>query len=99
MYENANRELRNIRITLVILTIVVFFFSGRGSETVIEDDGSREVFNHFKNTNMVDLGDGYFGILNGDSDIMSSEQNLIIYYYNKETNELEYKTKKIIGKQ
>lgn len=93
MYENTARELRNIRITLVVLTIILLF-SGSGNREIVmpEHDESQEVYNHFKSTNMVDLGDGYFGILIGDVDVWSDQQTLKVYYYNKESNKLEYKT-------
>ena len=93
MYENTARELRNIRITLVVLTIILLF-SGSGNREIVmpEHAESQEVYNHFKSANMVDLGDGYFGILIGDVDVWSDQQTLKVYYYNKESNKLEYKT-------
>lgn len=97
MYENTARELRNIRITLVVLTIILLFSGSGNSEIVIpENDESQEVYNHFKNSSMVDLGDGYFGILIGDADSWSDQQTLKVYYYNKESNKLEYKTETYI---
>ncbi|WP_042347414.1 hypothetical protein [Bacillus massiliigorillae] len=98
MSKEAINELRNIRITLVILTIF-FVFSGCGRDQSVVDnteDISGTIESRFQYSNMVELGDGNFGVLSGDSSNGVNGQEIKVYHYNETTNKLEYRTSKII---
>jgi hypothetical protein len=83
MIDNSTRELRYIRITLVILTLVFVFTAGNRTVRVENDNGgSQQVFPEFSYTNMVDLSDGNFGVLSGDASSSGSE-TLKVYNYEK----------------
>lgn len=76
-------ELRKIRITLIIMTIVLVFTQGNREVTIdhsYDDQGSMDF-----NPKMVQLEKGHFGILKDGGD------QLGVYYYNSDTNELKLK--------
>ncbi|AGK52257.1 hypothetical protein B1NLA3E_02365 [Bacillus sp. 1NLA3E] len=83
------RELRNIRITLIILTIIITLNSGNHTVTVDQNDGSN-VLPQFNSSTMVPLENGHFGILTGDTQIGDSEV-LKIFYYDQEKNDVIFK--------
>ncbi|MGJ7919123.1 YmzC family protein [Neobacillus sp. LXY-4] len=85
MIDSYLRELRNIRITLVILTIILAFTSGNRTEIVHDNTDSN--WPQFQYSNMVQLENGHFGVLSGDSQARGNEQ-LKIYYYDAEKNEV-----------
>lgn len=85
MIDSYLRELRNIRVTLVILTIIIAFTSGNRSVTV--EDRSESNLPQFQYSNMVPLDNGHFGVLSGDSQAGDSEY-IKIYYYDAEQNEM-----------
>jgi hypothetical protein len=85
MIDSYLRELRNIRVTLVILTIIIAFTSGNRSVTV--EDRSESNWPQFQYSNMVPLDNGHFGVLSGDSQAGDSEY-FKIYYYDAEQNEM-----------
>lgn len=83
MIDSYLKELRNIRITLVIMTILIAFTSGSRNVTVDHQDNPPQ----FNYSNMVSLENGHFGILSSDSQTYESEL-LKILYYDSETNEV-----------
>lgn len=85
MIDSYLRELRNIRVTLVILTIIIALTSGSRSVTVENSNDSN--FPQFNYKNMVPLENGHFGVLSGDSQTGNSEY-MMIYYYDSEKNEV-----------
>lgn len=91
MLEDTARELRNIRITLVILTIILLFSGGERTVHVDNLNGTEQIFPHFSYSNMVDLGDGNFGVLTGDATSSGSEM-VKVYYYDKKENKIIFKT-------
>lgn len=85
MIDSYLRELRNIRVTLVILTIIVAFTSGNHTDTVENNNDSN--WPQFQYSNMVPLENGHFGVLSGDS--QAGESVFIkIFYYDAEKNEM-----------
>ena len=94
------RELRNIRITLIILTVIVAIVSGGSSNVTLDypdDDGSgMDVYPQFKYSNMVDLGNGHFGVLSGRSEL-SEEETFKIYYYDIDKDELVFKKDMVLS--
>lgn len=89
MIDSYLRELRNIRITLVILTIIVAL--GSGSNTVTVDHNSDQTqFPQFNYSNMVPLENGHFGVFSGDSQNGGSEM-IKVYFYDQEKNEVVLK--------
>ena len=82
--EIYNRELRNIRITLIFLTLIILIVGGADEHVDVqyEEDISTE-------SNMVDLGNGYFGVLQG-FDPGSSEQIIKVFSYDEKTNSIEH---------
>jgi len=91
MLEDTARELRNIRITLVILTIILLFSGGGRTVHVDNLNDSQQTFPEFSYSNMVDLGDGSFGVLTGDATSSGSEM-VKVYYYDKGKNKIIFKT-------
>lgn len=91
--DEYTKELRRIRITLIVIAIIlVFFVSNR--EIVLEDnDDDSTAPSYFHN--MVPLENGYFGILSNDA---SWDENgeLNIYYYDSDKNELMLKKQVLI---
>lgn len=84
---NSLSELRNIRITLIFIAIILVI--SNGSNEVYEND-DQENYPKFSYSNMVDLGNGDFGVLSGDSD-SSGGSIIIIYHYDKKTNKITVK--------
>jgi len=91
MLEDTARELRNIRITLVILTIIVLFIGGDRTVRIDNLNDSQENFPQFSYSNMVDLGDGNFGVLSGYTGGDGNE-TVKVYYYDKKKNKIIFKT-------
>jgi hypothetical protein len=84
MIDSYLRELRNIRITLVILTIILALSSGSRSVTVDHNSDQSPFFNY---SNMVPLENGHFGVLSGDSQNGGNEM-IKVYFYDQEKNEV-----------
>jgi len=91
MLEDTARELRNIRITLVILTIILLFQGGDRTVQVDNLNSPQQNYPQFSYSNMVDLGDGNFGVLSGYTGDDGNEM-VKIYYYDKKNNKLIFKT-------
>lgn len=91
MLEDTARELRNIRITLVILTIILLFSGGDRTVHVDNINDSEQNYPQFSYSNMVDLGDGNFGVLSGFTGSDGSER-VKVYFYDKQKNKLIFKT-------
>ena len=84
MLDGTNQELRRIRITLIVIAILILF--GAGSRTVPNDHDPNNWDSNLINSNMVQLGDGYFGVLTSDKD--DAYQNMKVYYFDKEKKEV-----------
>ncbi|MFJ7745385.1 hypothetical protein [Peribacillus sp. NPDC097295] len=100
MIDAYARELRNIRITLIvfiIITIMVFGGSNNLTLDYPDDDGAgMNVYPQFKYSNMVDLGNGHFGVLSGRTEL-SEEETFKIYYYDIEKDELVLKKDTVLS--
>ncbi|WP_338472561.1 hypothetical protein R4Z10_07405 [Niallia sp. XMNu-256] len=84
MLDGTNQELRRIRITLIVIAIIILF--GAGSKTVTVDHDPNYWNSNLINSNMVELGDGYFGVLASDQD--GVYQYMKVYYFDKEKKEV-----------
>ena len=89
--EIYNGELRNIRITLIFLTIILLFKGGAVEDISVNHE--YDSFSELDTTNMVELGNGYFGILNGTSGDVYS-QTIQVFKYNEQTNSIEFQVQK-----
>lgn len=85
MINETGQELRRIRITLVIIAILMLF---TGDRTLTIDDDSFEGNTDFNlyHSNMVPLGDGYFGVLTSDTDDI--EKTMKVYFFDKEKKQI-----------
>ncbi|WNB91204.1 hypothetical protein [Bacillus sp. NEB1478] len=83
-------ELRRIRITLVVMTIILLFSGGRSANVTVDhiDEQMTGIPTYHKN--LVPLGNGYFGLYSGDR---QSEQDnkMKVYYYNDKENKMVLK--------
>jgi len=89
MVDEANKELRRIRIALVFIAIFILFSAGERTITVdhnSDSDHSDQL--DLSLSNMVQLGDGYFGVLSSETSY--SSKRLKIYFYDKEKNKLTF---------
>ena len=89
--EIYNRELRNIRITLIFLTIILLFSGGNNGEVHV--DHEYDPIEQFPISNMVELGNGYFGILHGESGDAYS-QTIQVFKYDEAKNSIEFQVQK-----
>ncbi|MGE7604339.1 hypothetical protein ACQKL5_17965 [Peribacillus sp. NPDC097675] len=100
MIDAYARELRNIRITLIVFIIITIVVSGDSNNLTLDypdDDGSgMNVYPQFKYSNMVDLGNGHFGVLSGRTEL-SEEETFKIYYYDIEKDELVLKKDTVLS--
>lgn len=92
MNDMYTRELRNIRITLIILTIIVAIVSG-GSDNL---EAGNDVYPQSSYSNMVDLGNGHFGVLSGRTE-SEDEETFKIYFYDIEKDELILKKETLLS--
>lgn len=85
--DNISSELKRINGTLLIMMIIILLGSCAGGEVTV--DYPEDVFHEDNqdNQDMVDLGNGHFGIYKG-----YPYDELKIYYYDQEKNELVLKT-------
>ncbi len=90
-----NRELRNIRITLIFLTIILLFKGGATGEVYVNHEDDYDSFDEGISSvsNMVDLGNGYFGVLQGESG-NSSTQTIQVFSYDEKTNSIQFHVQK-----
>lgn len=79
MLDGTNQELRRIRITLIVIAILILF--GAGNRTVTDDYDPNDWDPNLINSNMVQLGDGYFGVLTSDN--ADLYQTMKVYYFDK----------------
>ena len=93
--EIYNRELRNIRITLIFLTIILLFSGGNNGEVHVnhEYDDDYDPIEQLPISNMVELGNGYFGILHGESGDAYS-QTIQVFKYDETKNSIEFQVQK-----
>jgi hypothetical protein len=91
MFNETGQELRRIRITLVVMAILLLFTGGRQTVTVDHTDSNGND-PYLINSNMVPLGEGYFGVLT--SDTHDTVQTMKVYFYDKEKNEVVFKYEK-----
>ena len=82
-------ELKRINNTLLIIMVVILFGSCMRMDEIVVPDEPIEVISERATEEMVDLGDGYFGIYTG--------YELKIYYYDTEKNELILKKTKYLS--
>lgn len=92
MNDHYARELKNIRITLIFLTIIVAFVPGGSGNVTIDpmNDGGYNVYPQASYSNMIDMGNRLFGVLTGSTDL-SGDETFKIYYYDREKDELIFK--------
>ncbi|MBL5768716.1 hypothetical protein B5V88_17325 [Heyndrickxia sporothermodurans] len=86
---NFLSELRNIRITLVVLTIVLTLSTCSRDNTQNINNDSQEIYPKFSSTNMIDFGNGDFGVLTSESDY--GDDVIRIYHYDKKQMKLHLK--------
>lgn len=82
--DGTNKELRRIRITLIVIAIFILFETGSRTVTVDYDPNNWD--SNLIHSNMVQLGDGYFGVLTSDKD--DTYQYMKVYYFDKEKKEV-----------
>jgi hypothetical protein len=92
MFNETGQELRRIRITLVVMAILLLFTGGRQTVTVDHTNSNGNSDPYLINSNMVPLGEGYFGVLT--SDTHDTVQTMKVYFYDKEKNEVVFKYEK-----
>jgi hypothetical protein len=95
MIDSYLSELRRIRITLVILTIIIAFTSGNRADdhvVTVDHNNNPAVYNTPQNPNstMVPLENGHFGILSGNAN-NGAEEKIKIIYYDQATNQISFK--------
>lgn len=95
MNDMYTRELKNIRITLIILTIIIAIVSG-GSENLEAGGAGIDVYPQSSYSNMVDLGNGHFGVLSGRTE-SGDEETFKIYFYDIEKDELVLKKETLLS--
>ncbi|MGE8204274.1 hypothetical protein ACQKP0_06885 [Heyndrickxia sp. NPDC080065] len=94
---NSLSELRNIRIALVIITVILALsLCGRNESDHVYYNDDQDYYPKFSYSNMVDLGNGDFGVLNGDS-YSSGNATIVIYHYDKKTNEITVKKEQALN--
>ena len=91
--EIYNRELRNIRITLIFLTIILLFSGGNGNTGEVNVNHDYDPVEQFPMSNMVELGNGYFGVLHGTGGDVYS-QTIQVFKYDENTNSIEFQVQK-----
>jgi hypothetical protein len=86
----SNDELRRIRITLVVMTIILLFTGGRGANVTVDhtEDAIYEPPSYHKN--LVPLGNGYFGLYSGDKED-DQDNRMKVYFYDEKANKLVLK--------
>ena len=95
------RELRNIRITLIVLTIVVIFAIGNTNQSDVQDvnvdipEGVTVNSDYESDSSLINLGDGNFGVYNSYSDDFGGP-SLKIYHYDEKANKLILRTEQAI---
>lgn len=101
--DNIN-ELRNIRITLIVLTIVVIFAIGNTNQSDVQDvnvdipAGVTVNSDYESDPSLINLGEGNFGVYNSYSDDLGGP-SLTIYHYDEKTNKVILRTEQAIGKE
>ena len=95
------RELRNIRITLIVLTIVVIFAIGNTNQSDVQDvnveipQGVTVNSDYQSDPSLINLGDGNFGVYNSYSDDLGGP-SLKIFHYDEKANQVILRTEKAI---
>ena len=93
------RELRNIRITLIVLTIVVIFATGNNNDVqdvnVDIPEGVTVNSDYDSNPSLINLGDGNFGVYNSYSDDLGGP-SIKIFHYDEKANQISLRTEKAI---
>lgn len=79
-----SKELRYIRICLVVLVIVLLFFNG---ERVVEIPTNHDAVENVSTSNMTQIAENTFAIQEYNPSL-SSERTLKIFKYNPDTNQL-----------
>ena len=82
--DNISSELKRINSTLLIMMVIILLGSCAGGNVTVDYP---EDINSEGNQDMVDLGNGHFGVYRG-----TPYDELKIYYYDQEKNELVLKT-------
>lgn len=90
MYSDFSDELRRIRITLIVIAIIMIFFTGGSNVTV--DHNYEDI--HYQGSefhkNLVPLGNGYFGLFSGDTEL-KEDNEMKVYFYNEKENKMVLK--------
>ncbi|ANX11367.1 hypothetical protein ABE41_005060 [Fictibacillus arsenicus] len=87
MYSDFSDELRRIRITLIVIAIIMVFLPGSSNVTVDHnyDDMSYQGSKFHKN--LVPLGNGYFGLFSGDTEL-KDDNEMKVYFYDEKENKM-----------
>lgn len=90
MYSDFSDELRRIRITLIVIAVILVFVPSGSNVTVDHnyDDMSYQGSQFHKN--LVPLGNGYFGLFIGDTELVEDNQ-MKIYFYDEKQNKMVLK--------
>ena len=95
------KELRNIRITLVVLTIVLIFAIGNSDQSDVQDvnvdipEGVTVNSDYDSNPSFINLGDGNFGVYNSYSEDLGGP-SIKIFHYDEKANQVSLRTEKAI---
>ena len=97
-----SKELRKIRITLIFLTIVMFFSIGNrndftDSNIAVDIPETIQVEHPFESDtpSMINLGNGNIGVYNSYSENIDGP-SLVIYHYDEKTKKLILQTEQAI---
>jgi hypothetical protein len=86
MYSDFSDELRRIRITLIVIAIIMVFLPGSSNVTVDHNYDDMSYQGNKFHKNLVPLGNGYFGLFNGDTDSVEDNEMKVYFYDQKENN-------------
>ncbi|MBA9029253.1 MULTISPECIES: hypothetical protein [Bacillaceae] len=96
MNDNSSAELRKIRITLVILTVILALATCSHNESNPVYYDNEQTYPQFSYSNIIDFGDGDFGVLRGDSN-SNGEEIIIIYHFDKTSNNITFKKEQLLS--
>ncbi|MCM3719047.1 hypothetical protein [Fictibacillus phosphorivorans] len=89
MDSDFRAELRRIRITLIVIAIIMVMMPFGNKVTV--DHNLNDMSNQAEfHKNLVPLGNGYFGLLTGDMELMDDNQ-MKIFFYDEKQNKMVLK--------
>jgi hypothetical protein len=90
MYLDFTNELRRIRITLVVMTIILLFTGGSNHNVTVDHNANESVSSQYQK-NLVPLGNGYFGLLTSESQ-WAEGNKMKVYFYDAKENKMVLKS-------